>query len=87
MLILALRSFLSSLATSDATGMVTFTFCSVSRIWVVTMKKNRSMNTISERELDDAWGTSFLLLELPNFDIMLTSYFLPVSLGSASEMF
>jgi hypothetical protein len=37
---------------------------------VVTIKKNRSMNTISERELDDACGTSFLLLELPNFDII-----------------
>ena len=51
------------------------------------MKKNRSMNTISESEPEEMPGTFFLLFEPPNFDIILFSYFFPVSLGSASEMF
>jgi hypothetical protein len=65
------KSFLSSFTISDASGNMMFTLFSVSRIVVVTIKKNNSMNTMSESEPEGGCGTVLFSLFL-NFDMSLS---------------
>jgi hypothetical protein len=73
MLMYDVRSLRSSFTASVASGVLIINLLSVSRIVVVTMKKNSSMNTMSESEPEGGCGTSLFPFCL-NFDILLFSF-------------
>src|SRR5690606_36071229 len=80
------KDFLVSFSISLAAGVLFFTLRVTSRMVVATMKKNKSMNTISGRDAVEI-PTLLLALFFLNFAILFFSYTFRFSLGNFLRIF